>query len=153
MTDIPGLFAGRLRELRQAKQMTQSDLGQLLGSGKVQISRYESGAFLPNASTLVRIADLFDCSVDYLLGRTGTMRGEGRLPDYSPEETSIIEAIRQKRYVRLMHYLGILFEMEEKESVHHRARNLKRAIESTAFLDSNECAAPIRSTRTKSSDG
>ncbi len=115
MTDISDAFSKRLRQLREEARLTQTDLGKLLGSGKVQVSRYETGAILPSANTLVRLADTFTCSVDYLLGRSDARRGEGRqVEDFSPEERFIIDAIREKRYSRLMHMLAMMFDAVEE---------------------------------------
>lgn len=115
MGDPLEVFGGRLRNLRETASLTQTDLGNLLGSGKVQVSRYETGGVLPNAATLVRIADYFNCSVDYLLGRTDKITGEGREKDkVSPEERFIVEALREKRYSRLMNMLAMRFAADEE---------------------------------------
>lgn len=58
----------RLKELREAAGMTQGELGSRLGIKVSNISKYELGKTEPTQETLVRIAALFDVSVDYLLG-------------------------------------------------------------------------------------
>lgn len=63
-------FGNRLRQLRKAKGLTQAELAKLLSIGESTISFYESGKRQPDYETLIRIADLFNVSVDYLLGRT-----------------------------------------------------------------------------------
>ncbi len=60
----------RLKELREAKRMSQLQLGLALGLNQNSISRYESGEREADYTTLIRIADYFDVSLDYLLGRT-----------------------------------------------------------------------------------
>lgn len=59
----------RLRELREARKITQSQLGEYIGAKKSAISLWESGKRQPDQETLVRLASYFDVSVDYLLGR------------------------------------------------------------------------------------
>lgn len=72
------VFGERLRRLRQEKDMSQEDLARTLGYTKTAISQYELGKRTPDYATLNRIAEYFDTSADYLLGRT-TLRK--RTPD------------------------------------------------------------------------
>jgi len=59
----------RLRELRKENNMSQSDLGKLLGVSKVSVSGYENGTRVPSIEILLAILDVFQTSADYLLGR------------------------------------------------------------------------------------
>lgn len=59
----------RLRELRIEKELTQSQLAEKLNVDFRTISNWEKGVRKPDIDTLVEIADYFDISVDYLLGR------------------------------------------------------------------------------------
>lgn len=60
----------RLKQLREAKNMTQVRLGIELGVSQETISGYEIGKAMPPADMLVKLADILDTSVDYILGRT-----------------------------------------------------------------------------------
>ena len=63
-------FAERLKELRLEKGWTRKQLaGALLVSVRL-ISFWENGQRECNFETLIKIANLFDASIDYLLGRT-----------------------------------------------------------------------------------
>jgi transcriptional regulator with XRE-family HTH domain len=64
----------RLRLLRTERELTQEELGKVLGVGKTTISQYESEVRKPDADMLKRIAQFFDVSVDYLLGLTEEKR-------------------------------------------------------------------------------
>lgn len=64
------MFGERLRQLRKEKGLTQADLAKLLGVSQQAIGNYESGVRQPDSGTMVKLADFFDTSVDYLLGRT-----------------------------------------------------------------------------------
>jgi methanogenic corrinoid protein MtbC1 len=66
MTD----FAPRLRELRTAADLRQKDLADALGVAQTTIANYEQGARFPDEKTLHRLADHFNVSLDYLMGRT-----------------------------------------------------------------------------------
>jgi len=60
----------RLRELRKEKNITQLKLAMELNMSQNSISRYEKGDREPGLAELIRIADYFDVSVDFLLERT-----------------------------------------------------------------------------------
>ena len=66
MTDFPS----RLRRLRKSRNINQAQLAKMLGYGYTAIANYESGRNEPSLGDLYRIADFFDVSTDYLLGRT-----------------------------------------------------------------------------------
>ena len=60
----------RLKELRKLRKMTQQRLAIELNMNKNTISRYESGEREADYQTLIRFADFFNVSIDYLLERT-----------------------------------------------------------------------------------
>ncbi|EOL00986.1 helix-turn-helix domain-containing protein [Enterococcus faecium] len=63
-------FALRLKELRTQKKMSQEQLAQYLGMKRENISNYERGIVTNvNSETLDKLANYFNVSVDYLLGR------------------------------------------------------------------------------------
>jgi len=64
------MLGKRLKELRESKKLTQKDLADQLGLTDATIGFYEAEKRNPPIDTLNRIADFFDVSVDYLLGRT-----------------------------------------------------------------------------------
>ena len=60
----------RLKELRKLRKMTQQRLAIELNMNQNTISRYESGEREADYQTLIRFADFFNVSIDYLLERT-----------------------------------------------------------------------------------
>lgn len=62
-------FAVTLKMLRLQHGLTQQELAERLGLSPVTISGYENGHREPSIEILERIADYFEVSVDYLLGR------------------------------------------------------------------------------------
>ncbi|MBE6944471.1 MAG: helix-turn-helix transcriptional regulator [Ruminococcaceae bacterium] len=60
----------RLKQLRKARGISQVKLAMDLNTGQNTISRYENGEREPGIDELIRIADYFRVSVDYLIGRT-----------------------------------------------------------------------------------
>ncbi|OSA84121.1 transcriptional regulator [Clostridium botulinum] len=64
------MLGDRLKELREEKQLTQEELGKFLNVSRQAISSYESEDTEPSISNLIKLADIFNVSLDYLLGRT-----------------------------------------------------------------------------------
>ena len=60
----------RLKELRKAKGISQLKLALDLHTNQNTISRYETGDREPCIAELIRIADYFDVTIDYLVERT-----------------------------------------------------------------------------------
>ena len=64
----------RIRDLREDKDMTQTQLSQILNCSQRIYSNYERGEVDIPTEILVKLADFHDVSVDYLLGRTDNPR-------------------------------------------------------------------------------
>jgi transcriptional regulator with XRE-family HTH domain len=56
----------RIRQLRTERNWSQAELADHVGSDARGISRYEAGRITPSLDTLVRIAEVFNVSIDYL---------------------------------------------------------------------------------------
>lgn len=63
-------FAHRLAVLRKERKISQNALAAELGYSRGQIANYELGSREPDFSTLIRIAEYFEVSTDYLIGKT-----------------------------------------------------------------------------------
>lgn len=63
------IFAERLRLLRQARNITQVRLAELVGVSPRVYNRWEKGGNVPHFETIVRIADILQVSLDELAGR------------------------------------------------------------------------------------
>ena len=63
-------FPSRLKELRKLRNVSQVRAGEIAGITSKQIQRYEAGESEPTLSVLLALADFFDVSLDYLVGRT-----------------------------------------------------------------------------------
>lgn len=76
-----------IRKLRKEKDITQEELAELLGVTSQAVSKWESGAGLPDISQLVPLANVFEVPMDTLFGRTSWRDDE--------EVERIIEEIEQ----------------------------------------------------------
>lgn len=58
-----------IRKLRMKQQMSQDDIAPRLNICRQTLSNYETGKRLPDLDMLVKLADIFDVSIDALVGR------------------------------------------------------------------------------------
>jgi transcriptional regulator with XRE-family HTH domain len=65
-------FPDRLKELRKLKNVTQKTIAIYLDMAERSYRRYEAGDLEPNHETTIKLADYFNVSTDYLLGRSDT---------------------------------------------------------------------------------
>ena len=63
------MFRIRLKSMRESRHMSQKELATAFSVTQGTVGNWESGTREPNFDTLSKLADYFDCSVDYLLGR------------------------------------------------------------------------------------
>ena len=63
------LLNERIRTLRLAKGISQVDLAVMLNVSKQSVSNWENDNIQPSIDMLIRLADIFNVSTDYLLGR------------------------------------------------------------------------------------
>lgn len=59
----------RIRDLREDRDLRQSDLAKATGIDQRTISNYETGKTYPDSEALIRLADFFGVTIDYLVGR------------------------------------------------------------------------------------
>lgn len=78
-----------LKEIRTKRNLTQQQVADYIGCSSVAYSRYENGTRQPSIEVLLRLADLYDFTVDRLLGRPATR--DGALTDY---EVQLLAAAR-----------------------------------------------------------
>lgn len=78
------MFGKRLAQLRKEKGISQYEFADRIGFSRGQVANYEQGKREPDYETLQKIADFFNVSTDYLLGRIDsdkTIKNEESLLD------------------------------------------------------------------------
>ena len=63
-------MALRIRDLREDRDLNQTKVSQMLGMSQTGYSKYETGENDLPTSILIKLADFYDVSIDYLLNRT-----------------------------------------------------------------------------------
>ncbi len=117
------LIGKRLQELRATKNISQTQLAQLLGVSKVSVCGYESGKRIPSLPMLIKLADVFDVSVDTLLGREIKLVAE---------DTPLYQCVVAKEEFLF------LKELRENPSIHVKVlRNPQRSIKILKYYQTN----------------
>lgn len=102
------MFSDAFKQLRKSLKMNQTAIADVLGVSQAAIASWEGGKRQPDLETLARIADTFNVSTDYLLGRapmdvvikheTPPPQGDDELTlqfplDDAPQDESELEAM------------------------------------------------------------
>lgn len=82
-------FGERLKKLREKNNMTRDELAKVLRLTYSAVSKYETGIRKPDQDILIELADLFNVTTDYLLGRTAIPTS----PDKYPNDYKIYQII------------------------------------------------------------
>ena len=117
----------RIRDLREDLDLRQCDLAERTGIDQRTISNYETGKTAPDAYSLVKLADFFGVSIDYLVGRVHH--------DYSTNEkrNRVIEDIQKQLEAKFDELFGEIDEDEFTEEIEKNSEN--NSSEDDAFSD------------------
>lgn len=102
-----------LRMLRISCGMSQQQLADVIGTSQQSINKYENHNVEPDIATLIKIADHFETTVDFLVGHTSENAAK-KSPWLSPEEQYLIDSFRQ-------------LSKDEKESIRLILKNYRKA--------------------------
>ena len=68
------MIYSRLRDLREDRDMNQTQIAKILGMSQTGYSKYETGENDIPTAILIKLAKFYDTSIDYLLGQTNNPR-------------------------------------------------------------------------------
>lgn len=94
------IIGERLKEARLEKKISQETLGNMLGVSKVSICGYETGSRTPNMSNFLKLIELLDLDVKYVLGldvKVINEKGEEYPVKMATDDIKIIENIKSNR--------------------------------------------------------
>lgn len=84
-----------LRKLRISKGISQQQLADVIGISQQSINKYENHNIEPDISTLIKFADYFQTTVDYLIGHTVSMSELPMELELNKEESNLVFNYRQ----------------------------------------------------------
>ena len=94
------MFAERLNELRKNKGLNQPELAKELNVAKQTVSNWENNNRTPDNEMLIKIANYFDVSLDYLLGRTDNPNCSVLSTNYKGKEIELTINSKSNNYTQ-----------------------------------------------------
>lgn len=88
------MFADRLRLLREAAGLSQSDLAKQVFVAQQSVGKWEKNLTKPSPEMYVKLARIFNVTTDYLLGLTDIPQA-GTNASYSAEESALLDSYRR----------------------------------------------------------
>lgn len=113
----------RIKELRLSSDMTQYELAYRIGLNQTAIGKYERGELEPSISTLKKLSEIFECSIDYIVGHSDdfgaiSIKNEKPALALSQDEQKLLETYRKlntKNKIHVATYADI--RLEEQDDV------------------------------------
>lgn len=117
----------RIKDLRKERNITQSDLAKILNVTQDSISLWEKNKRVPDTQYIIQLADYFEVSTDYLLGRSDdfgnvTVTTASSSAVLTPDEQELLELYkklpktRQKTVLDTIRYMSESFDISDKKS-------------------------------------
>lgn len=105
-----------LKKLRAAKGVTQDDMAEMLNIKRQTYSAYERGVSVPDISSIIKIADYFNVTVDYLLERPNDHSVQFVPLNSVFEIVRIYVGLSDTNKQKVLEYAEMLEEKEKKEA-------------------------------------
>ena len=108
-----------IAKLRKEKEVGQKELAVLLNMSVATISNYEKGVHSPDLSTICKLADYFQVTTDYLLGRTSYRCAPEILDDYLITDLTInnilntLLSLSPEARSAVIHYANYMKDMQD----------------------------------------
>lgn len=101
-----------IRTLREGRGLTQKSLGQIIGVAESTISLYENGKRQPPQDVLIKLANYFSVSVDYLLGMDEIEMAKKKQPaavsdsEMNAKLTSMMKDLPEHDFQRVLDFVA-----------------------------------------------
>ena len=111
-------LGGRIRKLRESRNMTQTELSEILGMKTyTTVSKWEKNENFPKGKDLKKLAEIFNVTSDYLLGLSDTKLGKITTQNEHPEILTIYNQLEEPKQEKVLSYAKD--QLEEQESANN----------------------------------
>ncbi|EKS4343226.1 MULTISPECIES: helix-turn-helix domain-containing protein [Clostridium] len=124
----------RLKCERLRKDLNQTELAKFLNVSKQTVSNWENGNRIPDTLTLSKLADFFNCSVDYILGRSENRNGiiskaniNGNNYEFELDKNIFPNGITREQMI------NYIKELEERNKELEKEADLSRKLKEAGF--------------------
>lgn len=112
----------KLKELRKENKLSQYDLANIISTSQQNYNRYENGKVEPDLKTLIKLANYYNVSLDYLCGRQWNNQ-IGYIPENKKNTIQKLLELDDMNFERVDTYINARFEVQEEQ------HNIKKAEE------------------------
>ena len=111
-------LGGRIRKLRESRNMTQTELSEILGMKTyTTVSKWEKNENFPKGKDLKKLAEIFNVTSDYLLGLSDTDLGKITTQNSHPEILTIYNQLEEPKQEKVLSYAKDQLEEQENSNI------------------------------------
>lgn len=111
-------LGGRIRKLRESRNMTQTELSEILGMKTyTTVSKWEKNENFPKGKDLKKLAEIFNVTSDYLLGLSDTELGKITTPKNHPEILTIYNQLEEPKQEKVLDYAKEQLEEQNNSKI------------------------------------
>ena len=103
-----------LKKLRQDNNLTQEDVGKIIGKTASAYGYYETCRNEPDLKTILKLADYYNVSLDYLCGRQYN-NNVGYIPDEKKNTVQKLVSLNETEFIRADAYIDALIDGQNKK--------------------------------------
>ena len=100
-----------LAKIRKEFAKTQKDMAEILNISKPTYNHYESGRYEPSLETMIKLADYFNCSVDYLLGHQA--KNVLYLDSFTEDQKELIRLVQTLDERKVLKVIGYIERLND----------------------------------------
>lgn len=108
------IFSEQLRKLRNKKDLSQKKLAENLFVSQQTVAKWETDQATPNPETLIKIADFFNVTVDYLVGKRTTVE-DNHLNDFQFALYGEVKELSEGQKKDVLNFIKFIKSQEEKK--------------------------------------
>lgn len=131
----PSLFGERIKELRKSHRLTMKKLGELIGVAQNTVSNWENGKRQPDYGTLTFLAEYFNVSTDYLLGKDATTERPSTTPSIFGERLKNLRLEKGLSQREIAEHLGLTQQAYAYYETGDREPGLKTLLALSSILN------------------
>ncbi len=117
MEDSKNILGKKIKQLRKEFELTQEELALKLGlKGKSSIANYEAGNITPSDDIKLKMCEIFDCTLDYLMGKSDVRKPEKiNIDDVDVAFSSGYKGLNDTNKMIIKNTLEALLAKQEKD--------------------------------------
>ena len=120
----------RIKQLRKEKNLSQRALANLIGASNKAVNFWETGKVEPSAKFICALADVFECTADYLLGREDDLGNVNVMRELTDDEKlllSVFSKLSKKQREEALNFIDYVYSKGYPASFFNRNTPVRKA--------------------------